>query len=82
MNKSAYKTAQFRLFVIFYFCISEKKNDCCREKTGFLNPGEGRTHCRGVNDERNRSARLGVGEGNGNPLQYSCLGNPMDGRAW
>ena len=21
------------------------------------------------------------GEGNGNPLQYSCLGNPMDG-AW
>ena len=20
-------------------------------------------------------------EGNGNPLQYSCLGNPMDGRA-
>ena len=22
------------------------------------------------------------GEGNGNPLQYSCLGNPMDGRAW
>ena len=22
------------------------------------------------------------GEGNGNSLQYSCLGNPMDGRAW
>ena len=22
------------------------------------------------------------GEGNGNPLQYSCLGNPMDKRAW
>ena len=22
------------------------------------------------------------GEGNGNPLQYSCLGNPMDGGAW
>ena len=21
-------------------------------------------------------------EGNGNPLQYSCLGNPMDGGAW
>ena len=20
--------------------------------------------------------------GNGNPLQYSCLENPMDGRAW
>ena len=22
------------------------------------------------------------GEGNGNPLQYSCLGNPTDGGAW
>ena len=22
------------------------------------------------------------GEGNGNPLQYSCLKNPMDRRAW
>ena len=23
-----------------------------------------------------------VGEGNGNPLQYSCLENPMNGGAW
>ena len=23
-----------------------------------------------------------LGEGNGNPLQYSCLGNPMDRGAW
>ena len=23
-----------------------------------------------------------LGEGNGNPLQYSCLGNPMNGGAW
>ena len=29
-------------------------------------PGLGRSH----------------GEGNGNPLQYSCLGNPMDRGAW
>ena len=27
------------------------------------------------------SGRL-PGEGNGNPLQYSCLGNPMDRGAW
>ena len=26
--------------------------------------------------------RVVVGEGNGNPLQYSCLENPMDGGAW
>ena len=25
---------------------------------------------------------LGPGEGNGNPLQYSCLENPTDGGAW
>ena len=24
----------------------------------------------------------GGGDGNGTPLQYSCLGNPMDGGAW
>ena len=29
-------------------------------------------------------AQLGrtIGEGNGNPLQYSCLENPMDRGAW
>ena len=26
--------------------------------------------------------QLSLGEGNGNPLQYSCLENPMDGGAW
>ena len=26
--------------------------------------------------------RYNVGEGSGNPLQYSCLENPMDGGAW
>ena len=27
-------------------------------------------------------APVGAGEGNGNPLQYSCLDNSMDSRAW
>ena len=32
---------------------------------------------------RNRtSVRVCVGEGNGTPLQYSCLENPMGGGAW
>ena len=26
--------------------------------------------------------RRSLGGGNGNPLQYSCLENPMDWRAW
>ena len=25
---------------------------------------------------------ISPGEGNGNPLQYSCLENPMDGGTW
>ena len=37
-------------------------------------------------DTRNESSIPGSvrspGEGNGNPLQYSCLGNPMDRGAW
>ena len=27
-------------------------------------------------------SRRSPGEGNGNPLQYSCLENPMDREAW
>ena len=29
-----------------------------------------------------RSNKLVTDSGNGNPLQYSCLENPMDGGAW
>ena len=29
-----------------------------------------------------KSAQLKTGEGNGTPLQYSCLENRMDGGAW
>ena len=28
------------------------------------------------------SSKMPFGEGNGTPLQYSCLENPMDGGAW
>ena len=37
------------------------------------NAGDG-----GLNPWSGRS----LGEGNGHPLQYSCLGNPMDKGAW
>ena len=29
-----------------------------------------------------KSQKRQAGEGNGTPLQYSCLENPMDGGAW
>ena len=42
------------------------KETTCNEGDAGLIPGLGRS----------------PGEGNGNLLQYSCLGNPMDRRAW
>ena len=30
----------------------------------------------------NKLCYIAFGEGNGTPLQYSCLENPMDGGAW
>ena len=30
----------------------------------------------------NQPLLMDVGEGNGNPLQYPCLENPMDGDTW
>ena len=45
---------------------SAVKNPLCQAGDAGLIPGLGRPS----------------GEGNGNPLQYSCLGNPMDRGAW
>ena len=30
----------------------------------------------------NKRKYIAIGEGNGNPLPYSCLGNSMDWGAW
>ena len=45
---------------------SEVKASACNAGDLGLIPGSGRS----------------PGEGNGNPLQYSCLEDPMDGGAW
>ena len=45
---------------------SEGKAAACNAGDAGLIPGSGRS----------------PGEGNGNPLQYSCLENPMDREAW
>ena len=46
---------------------SDGKESTCNAGNAGLSPGSGRS----------------LGEGNGNPLQYSCLKNPMDrGASW
>ena len=45
---------------------SDRKESACNAGDPGLIPGSGRPS----------------EEGNGNPLQYSCLENPMDGGAW
>ena len=45
-----------------------------RDKKAFLSD-----QCKEIK-ENNRMGK--TGEGNGTPLQYSCLENPMDGGAW
>ena len=45
---------------------SEVKASACTAEDPGLIPGLGRSPV----------------EGNGNPLQFSCLENPMDGEAW
>ena len=55
---------------------------CFEENVAFSTPMEKRLgHC-----DMGRFFILGLvsccGEGNGTPLQYSCLENPMDGGAW
>ena len=45
---------------------SDDKESACNAGDPGLIPGSGRS----------------PGEGSGNPLQYSCLGNPIDREAW
>ena len=58
--------------------LKKKESD-----TSFLGGSEGKSS---AGSEGNPHSIPGSGrspgEGNGNPLQYSCLKNPMDGGAW
>ena len=56
----------FRYWSTNFLCSSVGKESACNAGDPGSNPGSGRS----------------PGEGNGNPLQYSCLENPMDRGAW
>ena len=50
---------------------------------GFPGGSDGKVSARNVGDPGLiPGSRRSPGEGNGNPLQYSCLENSMDGGAW
>ena len=63
----------------------EKEREKMEAETDFLFLGSKITADGECNHEITRQLRLGrkaMGEGNGTPLQYSCLENPMDAGAW
>ena len=57
---------EYNCFTMDFPGGSEGKVSACNAADPGSIPGSGRFH----------------GEGNGNPLQYSCLKNPMDREAW
>ena len=57
---------QFLYNVVFFPGGSERKASACNARDLGSIPGSGSS----------------PGEGNGNPLQYCCLENPVDGGAW
>ena len=63
--------------------LSRSMQDLLVDHTGFPGVSEGKASAGNTGDlgsipGSGRSPR----EGNGNPLQYSCLENPMDGGPW
>ena len=87
----------FLLFLIFFFCpefclpvkgerfihFEEKPEYCLPVRSGFRGGSVVKNPLPSAGD---RSSIHGLerspGEGNDNPLQYSCLENPMDRGAW
>ena len=70
---------------IYLYLINYAKAYALRKSLSFCFPGgsEVKASAHNVGDLGSipGSGRC-PGEGNGNPLQYSCLENPMDGGAW
>ena len=55
----------------------------CLEKNVFPGGSDGKASAYNVRDLGSiPGSERSPGEGNGNPLQCSCLENPMDGGAW
>ena len=57
-----------------------------KQRTGFPGEASGKNLPVSIGDVKNMGSilrsRRSLRGGHGNPLQYACLENPMDGRAW
>ena len=60
--------------------------ECCsalKVNEGFPGGSDGKEYACNAGDTGSiPGSGRSLGEGNGNPLWYSCLGNPMDRGAW
>ena len=71
--------------IFFFFWLSAEKWSDYVKKRESLFPGgsDSKASAYNVGDRGSvPGSGRSPGEGNGNPLQYSCLENPMDGGAW
>ena len=60
-------------------CMSAVTSLPLRREMGFPGGSDGKVSAYSTEDP---GSGRSPGEGNGNPLQYSCLENPTDGGAW
>ena len=69
--------------MVVYCCFYRKKLDSWSSSVGFPGDSVVKNSPTGAGDTGSiLGAGRSPGEGNGNPLQYPCLGNPMDRGAW
>ena len=69
------------MFVIGYFYMYLNSINICLLSIPGSSDGKG-SACNARRSGLIPGSRRSSGEGNGNPLQYSCLENPPDGGAW
>ena len=73
MSLSLYLVTRSKTINILW--LYKHSTKLCSKVGGFMNSATG-------NEVGLAQLQLVFGEGNGTPLQYSCLENPMDGGAW
>ena len=70
------------IFYIRVLSVFRKQNDAVVEEVFLGGSGRKESACNAGGKGSVPGSGRSSGEGNGSPLQYSCLGNPMDRGAW